>query len=103
MKKQFQDCKHCCEKMKFHLDEQDIYLDYNPVFREYFIDLRRSLHAIQCIWFCPWCGKSLPSDIRREWFDIMEKEYGLEDPRGEQEHLVPEEFKSDEWWKKLDL
>ncbi len=95
--------KHCCDKMDFHIDEQDLYFNYDPVLRRYFINLRHSPNIIQCLWFCPWCGKKLPSILNNSYFNILKSEYELEDPRGDQEHLVPNEFKSDEWWKKRNL
>jgi hypothetical protein len=50
--------------------------------------------------FCPNCGTKLPSSLRDEWFDILEQEYGLEDPCEEDKQKVPQEFLTDEWWKK---
>jgi hypothetical protein len=42
-------------------------------------------------------------DIYSEWCDILEKEYGLTDPRGKDANEVPAEFQTDEWWKKRGL
>jgi len=48
------------------------------------------------IHFCPSCGKEFPRELRDEWFDELKT---LEiDPWDDQE-LIPEEFKSDAWWK----
>ncbi|HSC25213.1 MAG TPA: hypothetical protein VLB80_03300 [Candidatus Babeliales bacterium] len=54
--------------------------------------------------YCPWCAKPLPKDLRDEWLEVLKEEYDLDDPDSkEQKKLVPEEFKTDEWWKKRGL
>lgn len=61
-------------------------------------------NAVQRIDCCPWCSKKLPESLRDKWFEFLEKEYSLDDPhREEQEKLIPEEFKTDEWWKERGL
>ena len=90
---------HCCKLMNEFLNDQ---IGYDPSFREYFIPLcyKSRITAIQCLDYCPWCGQKLPPRLRNEWFEILEKEYGLDDPDSkEQEKLVPAEFHTDEWWK----
>ena len=42
-------------------------------------------------------------DIYDEWCAILEKEYGITDPRGKEADKVPAEFFTDEWWKKRGL
>jgi hypothetical protein len=50
--------------------------------------------------FCPWCGKSLPNDLCREYnfqienLNIKTAEHGLIDRR-----RLPKEYRSDLWWK----
>lgn len=98
--------QHCCDLISDSINDQRIQIGYEPTFREYFIPLlyKEKITAIQCLYYCPWCGKKLPKDLRDEWFNILETEYHLDDPRSkEQEKLVPEAFKTDEWWKKLNL
>ncbi|HEX4068764.1 MAG TPA: hypothetical protein VHX42_01575, partial [Candidatus Babeliales bacterium] len=53
--------------------------------------------------FCPNCGARLPSSLRDEWFDILENEYGLEEPLHEDKEKVPKEFLTHEWWKERSL
>ena len=93
---------YCCKHLTNDVNLPDTYTSYNKKFREFYLPLKYKT-SIQVIWFCPWCGKELPRSLSRDWFEILEKEYGLEDPYHEDEHLVPEEFKSDEWWKKRDI
>ena len=85
------------------VQEREVPLDYNLVFREYFIDLRSP--EIKLIYYCPWCSEKMPCSLRDEFFDILEKEYGVDDNIFEisQNKQLPEEFKSDTWWKKRNL
>jgi len=97
---------HCCQLMSDFLNDQRIQIGYNPTTRDYFIPLlyKGKTTALQCLHFCPWCGKKLPGSLNDTWFEILEKEYNLDDPcYKKQEPLIPEEFKTDEWWKKRNL
>lgn len=89
--------------MKIFLEDPKVPLKYYPITREYGLILNHS-SAIQLIFYCPWCGTKLPKDLREEFFNILEKEYGIEPEFDIQnDPNIPEEFKSDEWWKKLGL
>ena len=101
----------CCEEMFFHLfrsekNASELHFDYYPVFREYFIDYKEECGGgIQLINYCSWCGKMLPSSLREEFFNTLEKEYKIETSIGgyKGREDIPQEFKSDEWWKKRGL
>jgi len=93
--------KHCCEQMSFFIEEGKITLGYNSVYREYFIELKHT-NGKQLIHYCPWCGTALPESLRNKWFDILEEQYNIDDPL-EDEHKIPEEFKSDAWWNTEEL
>jgi len=96
--------KHCCEYMARVLQEKKVNIGYGPCYREYFVSHKNSSTDGNLLLYCPWCAKKLPNSVRDEWFEILEKEYGLDDPWGfEQEKLIPEEFTTDEWWKKRGL
>ncbi len=95
----------CCFDMDSMLDNDDeLYnVNYSPKAREYYL---KSLKGPYCrtIEFCPWCGSELPKSLSDEWFDILEKEYGLDMPKTtNQMDKIPAEFKTDEWWKKRGL
>ena len=80
-----------------------IQIGYRSRYRDYYIPLLNQ-SAIQGIFYCPWCGTKLPKDLLDEYFDILEKEYSIDDPRrAEEAGILLEEFKSDEWWKKRNL
>jgi hypothetical protein len=97
--------KHCCELMTEFLEDPRIPLFYRPYLREYYMPMKRTT-TIQCIFFCPWCGIRLPKDLSNEFFDIfydelklrLVKNLGTLETPG-----LPEEFKTDEWWKKRGL
>ncbi|HLJ31461.1 MAG TPA: hypothetical protein VKU36_03405 [Candidatus Babeliales bacterium] len=98
--------KHCCSCMSEFLADERVNIGYYPKFREYFIPLtyKGKIIAIQCIDYCPWCGKKLPDALSDVYYDILKEKYNIDnDMRAEEEGLLPEEFKTDEWWKKRGL
>lgn len=85
------------------LNDQRVQIFYSPQMREYYIPLKKSL-AVQCIFYCPWCGKKLPESVRNEYYDIIENEYKIDiTPDMEEEKNFPKDFLSDEWWKQRGL
>lgn len=96
--------EHCCEQMNFFLNEHKVAIEYRPPFREYNILLRES-NTVQGIDYCPWCGAKLPKELRNEYFDALRNEYELDIPiLGRFDNpALPDELKSDEWWKKRGL
>jgi hypothetical protein len=94
---------HCCKAMEEEINDPRVFLGYASKYREYFIQTINP-SIVRLIYICPWCGKTLPKSLRNEWFEALEKEYCLDDPWDKkQENLIPEEFKTDEWWKKRSL
>ena len=94
---------HCCKLMTDFIDDKRVQIGYRPRYRDYFIPLLNQ-RAIQGIFYCPWCGTKLPADLLDEYFDTLEKEYNIDDPdRAEEAGVLPEEFKSNEWWKERKL
>ena len=58
--------------------------------------------------YCPFCGTRLPRSLEDEWDTHLEDEHGLvwdENKEYFDDFLkrVPDEFRSDEWWKKRGL
>jgi hypothetical protein len=72
---------------------QEVAVAYMPKFREYGILILDGGTSIQTIQFCPWCGTCLPSSLRDEWFDQIER-LGLEP---DSKHL-PSQYTTDAWW-----
>jgi len=103
----------CCNEIyNILLGENDgnceLCFGYDPVFREYFIDVRVEYGgAVHLIKHCPWCGKKFPKGLLNEFVEELKKELNIKDDvdLGElkQRADIPQEFKSDEWWKKRKL
>lgn len=54
--------------------------------------------------FCPGCGKGMPKSLESEWKETLMKDYGIEEDHCSiWNPMVPEEFKSDAWWKNRGL
>jgi hypothetical protein len=104
----------CCDKMrKEHKELRDENLVdhsiiYDQRWREFAIYYneeaeQRDREMLTDIFCCPWCGTKLPTELADEWYDTLEKEYGIEDPIVDDRDKVPQEFWTDEWWKKRGL
>jgi hypothetical protein len=87
----------CCKELDQHANDLRIPLNYSSRFREYYLNFCSNSKIVQLITFCPWCGSELPKSLRNEYFDILESECDLENCLDVE--AVPEEFKTDEWWR----
>ncbi len=67
---------------------------YIPKYREYGIPCSDEISMIQ-IYHCPWCGKKLPTSLREQWFDELEK-LGFDSPL--LDDSIPQKYKTDIWW-----
>lgn len=97
---------HCCETMKgqvnikcnVHADPfdcPDTLITYNDKFDEYGLIIHDGGSSSIEITYCPWCGSELPGSKRDLWFEVLEQ-LGFDDPA---EQSIPEEFKTDKWYK----
>jgi len=95
--------KFCCLEIEEYTTHPDYPVKYKSEFREYGFNLPP--FNILSLDYCPWCGSKLPKDLRDEWFDTLEQEYDIETNIGEARDRkdIPNEFWSDEWWKKRGL
>lgn len=93
----------CCEIMKGHgLSGKEI--DYDISIRRYALILINDEYGTHhIISFCPWCGSKLPKPVGEIRAKILKEEYNIEDPYFDDADRVPEEFKTDAWWKKRGL
>jgi len=95
--------EHCCQFMNTFLSDPRVGVHYCARRRNYFIDLVGG-PAKQDIFSCPWCGSVFLPNLWDKYFEILQKEYGIDDPYDDgQSKRIPEEFKTDEWWKKRGL
>jgi hypothetical protein len=106
--------KHCCAHMDRYTttrDKVDFIIVYKPDMRSYsflLYDHGKYIGVRQRLWYCPWCGTKLPEDLTEEYEEVLEKEYGItakdwDAPGWSDEIHLPEEFRTDEWWKKRGL
>ncbi len=69
---------------------------WDSAWNEYLIPRAYDGYSGTRIPHCPFCGAKLPESRGNEWHDRLYA-LGFDDP-GEQD--IPEEFKSDKWWRK---
>lgn len=84
---------HTCAGMAVALGEPDLPVVYVAKFREYGILVGHG-PTYQVIEHCPWCGQQLPSSLRDEFFDRVER-MSLEPESSD----LPLDFRSDAWWR----
>lgn len=76
---------------------------YDKILRSYYVECKQR-GSDQLLIFCPWCGKKLPELLNEEYFRILYDELLLEPELNVIETPgLPEEFKSDAWWRKRGL
>jgi hypothetical protein len=79
--------------MALALGDSRIPVIYLPKFREYGLGADAD-PVMQIISHCPWCGAKLPSSLRNEFFDELDR-MGLEPESPD----LPLQFRSDAWWR----
>ena len=95
---------NCCYEMTYSINSNEEIIYYDSATRSYYLVLHKSPDGtLSPIKFCPWCGSHLPEKLSAKWDEVLLEEYGIEDPIFKDADKVPEEFKTDEWWKKRGL
>lgn len=102
----------CCEALESLIsDPDDSPLHYIPYKREFVLTTpRRYLKgpnevALKFkITHCPRCGEKFPIPLTDKWYELLEAKFGITD-YVDQEVLdsLPQEFRTNEWWKKRGL
>jgi hypothetical protein len=85
----------CCKEQNYNVSIG--FIQYTPYYREHFHNNNRTSK------FCSFCGNELPTSLKTQWHQILKKDYGLEDPLNKDTKSVPQEFWTEEWWKKRGL
>lgn len=86
------------------LQKEHKLVSYSPEVRRYhFILHGECAGAYLPAHYCPWCGKKLPKNLGKEWCKIIKEKFGLDNVFAEEWEILPEEFKTDKWWKKRRL
>jgi hypothetical protein len=88
------DLEQHCDQHPDRYDCPDMLIGYTPKYREYGLIVHDGGHSTAVIEYCPWCGTQLPTSLRDEWFDRLDR-LGLDsgDP------AIPEPMRSDAWWR----
>lgn len=95
----------CCQHFQgCVLDKLDIAVAYNPQYRLNYWVTSKGDTSIRWLTYCPSCGKQWPRELTSEFFEELEKVVGHEIVYIEYDwSTLPEEFKSEEWWRKRGL
>ncbi|WP_316353420.1 DUF6980 family protein [Candidatus Trichorickettsia mobilis] len=98
---------HCCSNMDYYSTsprEEHELVRYHSETRNYhFILHGNNLGMEQEMYYCPWCGAKLPKSLSEEWCKVIKENFGLDDVFAQEWAELPEEFKTEEWWKKRGL
>jgi hypothetical protein len=100
-KEYFKNFEFCCRSLEGHCEE-DKYTD-STSFIEYERVTRTFSIGRFVITNCPFCGKEFPKELGLEWIHLVEEKFGEEFLRPPKMYELPEEFQTDEWWKKRGL
>ena len=87
------DSRHCCDEMVEAMADQESGVVYVPKFREYGLRISDGGSSYRLIRICPWCGAKLPSSLRSDWFDALER-MSID---ASDEKAIPEEYQDDTW------
>lgn len=102
----------CCEGLQAIVEDPKCALKYRAYTRDFILTVPEYLRAKQKnavypnykLSHCPRCGTKFPESLADEWYETMEKELGIDGLVGEDERKnMPQEFLTDEWWKKRGL
>jgi len=88
---------HCCRIVHCELNSDEGVVVYDSKFREYYIKPFNSKKYL-LMTYCTDCGQKLPESLRNKWFEVLKKEYNLNDPEVRDKKQIPKKFLTDEWW-----
>jgi hypothetical protein len=92
----------CCSDIAAGLCDPRTAIKYEPRFREYWLEASKSMTIL----YCPWCAHRLVKDLRDKFFVILKEEYQITATIEDvwwNNIKFPEEFYTDQWWKKRGL
>ena len=95
----------CCDSLETSVERKEIvYIPIRGSFWFYFKHDYEDSYGLYHLGYCPWCGQKLPDDRLKGdvYYDLLERIVGKE-YCDIMEDEIPEEFKTDEWWKKRGL
>lgn len=97
----------CCKTLENFCKQGD-YVKYDPCDRSFSIFKVGNSQIGICIDYCPFCGEKLPVNLIDTREQVIQKELGIDyvpsySTFDNLDAMLPEEFKTDEWWKKRGL
>lgn len=106
--------KHCCLGMDSALTSYGSPFRYVPYEREYHVEYNSTfensetgeidLGVVAGIRYCPWCGSKLPRDLSEEWEREVTSKFNVSDALDKEElKKIPQEYMTEEWWRKRGL
>ena len=95
---------HSCRMMSTMVADPRFAVRYTPRDRSYAIEERGDhapgdLRVVQRIDFCPWCGERLPTDLSEQWWDAVDRVTGGAYELGDPLTSLPEQYRTDAWWR----
>jgi hypothetical protein len=102
-----QESEYCCREMMEVIKSHDFDLKYYARDAETYLISREGWGPAWYFDYCPFCGKSLKSKYDL-FLNTIKEELGIDTESEDCDILevcksLPEEFKTDEWWKKRGL
>lgn len=105
---------HCCLGMQGVLEAYGTPVKYIPYKRRYIIQYNSTFQNKETgedaigvatrLKFCPWCGNQLPKDLANKWVEEIETKFNVTETLDrDQLNKIPQEYMTDEWWKKRGL
>lgn len=87
----------CCQELTDAILENHTFF-YDKKRLLYYVREYRNKNSWYNLKYCPFCGRKFSDDLSDEYFEI------IRDPiSGKIKNPLPDEFKSDIWWKKRHL
>lgn len=95
--------EHCCKELTETIKKyKGKVIDYDMQIRDYTLTLIKGKHCID-LDFCPFCGHKFSKALNSEYYDYLEEADIEGTPDLHYYSNVPEEFCTDEWWRKRGL
>lgn len=95
------DPMYCCEKWQTYvLMDPRVPITYDRQMRYFYVMVEKDTPYVQNLERCLLCNKKWPKCLGQTWLRTIKKELGFDGGRETNDHLIPAEFRTDEWWKK---
>lgn len=103
--------EYCCIAMEGALVEQNYPIQYESYTRSYYLEYGPLFKdkntgeivfaAVDTLRYCPWCGFRFPKDLIHEWTEVVKNKFNITDTLDKKQlKKIPEEYMTEEWWKK---